>query len=74
MAPGVENQLRDARLGKDLTQEALAQAIGVTRQTIIAIEKQKFIPSVKLALQLAQALRVPIEDLFWLAEVRGKVR
>jgi len=40
--------------------------IGVTRQTIIAIEKGKFVPSVKLALELAKALDQPLEEVFWL--------
>ena len=65
------NSLRDTRLDRDLTQEALAGLVGVTRQTIIAIEKEKFVPSVRLALQLARALRKPIADLFWLEERKG---
>ena len=60
------NRLRDVRLEKQLTQESLADTVGVTRQSIIAIEKAKFIPSVKLALELAQALGVSLEELFWL--------
>ena len=62
----VHNKLKDARLKRNLTQEALAALVGVTRQTIIAVEKEKFIPSVKLALQLAQALHTPVAELFWL--------
>ena len=49
-----------------LTQEALAAAVGVSRQTIIAIEKSKFVPSVKLALELTAALDVSLEEYFWL--------
>ncbi len=63
--------LRETRLEKGLTQEALADAVGVTRQTIISIEKGKFVPSVKLALQLAHALQVPLPELFWLERPRG---
>ncbi|MBI2537053.1 MAG: helix-turn-helix transcriptional regulator [Gemmatimonadetes bacterium] len=66
--------LREARLTKGLTQEALAQAVGVTRQTIIAVEKQKFVPSVRLALELARVLRVPLGDLFWLSDARGRAQ
>ena len=60
------NRLKETRLQKELTQESLAQAVGVTRQTIIAIEKEKFVPSVKLALELALALDTSLPDLFWL--------
>ncbi len=62
----LQNNLRDTRLRRDLTQEALAALVGVTRQTIIAIEKEKFVPSVRLALELARALATPIGRLFWL--------
>jgi putative transcriptional regulator len=64
------NRLKETRLGKQLTQESLADTVGVTRQTIIAIEKEKFVPSVRLALTLAQALNVSLEDLFWLEKPR----
>ena len=62
----LQNRLKESRLEKDLTQEALAKMVGVTRQTIIAIEKEKFVPSVKLALELANALNKPLESIFWL--------
>ena len=64
----LHNNLKDIRSQKNFTQEYLAGVIGVTRQTIIAIEKEKFVPSVKLALELASALGVPFEQLFWLEE------
>jgi putative transcriptional regulator len=62
----LQNRLKEIRLEKDYTQDALAKMIGVTRQTIIAIEKEKFVPSVKLALELANALNKPLESVFWL--------
>jgi putative transcriptional regulator len=62
----LQNRLKEFRVEKDLTQETLAKAVGVTRQTIIAIEKEKFVPSVKLALELANALNKPLESIFWL--------
>ena len=65
------NRLKEVRLQKQFTQESLADTVGVTRQTIISIEKERFVPSVKLALQLAQALRVSLEDLFWLENRKG---
>ncbi len=62
----LRNRLKEARLKNNLTQEALANAVEVTRQTIIAIEKGKFGPTVSLALALARALDERVEDLFWL--------
>ena len=60
------NRLKETRLARGLTQETLASQLGVTRQTIIALEKSKYVPSVKLALEIAAALGTPINDLFWL--------
>lgn len=68
----LRNRLKEVRLQKGLTQEDLAKMIGITRQTIIAIEKSKFVPSVKLALELAHALAVPFDDIFWLETSRGE--
>jgi putative transcriptional regulator len=65
------NRLKEIRLQKALTQETLAEKVGVTRQTIIAIEKAKFVPSVKLALEIASALEVSLESLFWLETSQG---
>ena len=62
----LNNRLREVRLKNKLTQEALANAAEVTRQTIIAIEKGRFGPTVTLALALARTLEVTVEDLFWL--------
>ena len=64
------NRLKEIRLQKEITQESLASQAGVTRQSIIAIEQGKFSPSVKLALELAHALNVSLEDLFWLENKR----
>jgi len=69
----LRNRLREIHLQKQLTQEALADLAGVTRQTIIAIEKEKFVPSVKLALEIAQALDVSLGDIFWLDDSGGKL-
>jgi putative transcriptional regulator len=49
-----------------LTQEALADQVGVTRQTIIAIERVKFVPSVKLSMEIATTLGLTVDELFWL--------
>ena len=61
-----ENAVTEARKAKKFTQADLAERVGVTRQTIIAIEKGNYTPSVLLALKLAQALKKTVEELFWL--------
>jgi putative transcriptional regulator len=61
----VRNQVRRHRRAVEgLTQEALAERVGVTRQTIISIERGSYDPSVGLALRLAKALGVSVETLF----------
>ena len=67
----LRNRLRELRLEQGLTQVTLAERVGVTRQTIIALEKGKFVPSVKLALRLADTLGTPLEDVFWLDDDKG---
>ena len=57
-------KLKVFRAMRDLTQEALAKEIGVTRQTVIAIEKGKYNPSLELAFKLAIYFDVRIEDIF----------
>lgn len=66
------NRLKKVRLQKGLTQESLGQTVGVTRQTIIAIEKAKFRPSVELALKLAAALNTPLQGIFWIGINKGE--
>ncbi|MCD6141030.1 MAG: helix-turn-helix transcriptional regulator [Thermococcus sp.] len=60
----MRNHLREFRELKGLTQEDLARALGVTRQTIIAIEKGKYNPSLELAFKIAKFFKVKIEDVF----------
>ena len=62
----LRNRLKELRARHDLTQEALAQETGVSRQTIISIEKGRYSPSVKLALRISSILQVPLEEAFWL--------
>ena len=62
------NPLKQHRARLDLTQEDLAAAVGVRRQTILAIEKGKYVPSALLAFTLADALGMPVTDLFELVE------
>lgn len=60
----LRNHLKQHRARLDLTQEDLARRVGVRRQTILAIEKGKFVPSALLAFQLAAALGMPVAELF----------
>ena len=60
----ITNCLHIKRTAAELTQVELAEAVGVTRQTIIAIEKGNYVPSVTLALRLASVLSCSVEDLF----------
>ena len=60
----IVNSIRKARRQKKLTQEKLADKIGVTRQTIIALEKGNYTPSVMLALKISKYFKVKVEDLF----------
>ena len=60
----MKNQLKVFRAMHDLTQEALADKLQVTRQTILAIEKGKYDPSLELAFKIAETFNVKIEDVF----------
>jgi len=63
-AAGLRNTLSEARAERGLTQEALAELVGVSRKTINTVERGRFVPSTILALKLARVLRVPVEQLF----------
>jgi putative transcriptional regulator len=60
----MKNKIKIYRAMHNLTQEALADELGVTRQTILAIEKGKYDPSLDLAFRIARFFGVSIEDLF----------
>lgn len=60
----MKNNIKVLRAMQDITQEDLARELGVTRQTIIAIEKNKYDPSLKLAFKISNYFKVPIEDIF----------
>ena len=63
----IRNTVQKAREKKGLTQEELAVAVGVTRQTIIALEKGNYTPSVALALRVAKVFKTSVEELFALS-------
>jgi putative transcriptional regulator len=60
----MKNKIRVLRAMREITQEELADALGVTRQTIIAIEKGKYDPSLPLALGIARFFDLPVERIF----------
>jgi putative transcriptional regulator len=63
--PTITNKIRRFRFeNNEMTQQSLAERVGVTRQTIIAIEGGKYTPSLDLAFRLARAFNVGVEELF----------
>jgi len=62
--PSIRNQIRELRAAHDLTQQALANAIGLTRQTVIAIEQDKYSPSLETAFKIAFVFGVALEQVF----------
>lgn len=60
----IENTVYDLRMRADKTQEEVASALGVSRQTVIAIEKGNYTPSVLLALKIARYFDTPLEKIF----------
>ena len=60
----MKNKLKIYRATHGLTQEQLADKLGVTRQTVIAIESNKYLPSLGLAFRMSQLFAVKIEDIF----------
>ena len=62
----LKNSVHTKRKALSLTQEDLAEAVGVTRQTIISIEKGNYVPSVLLALKISGVFKVPLEEVFYL--------
>jgi len=64
MAERLQNRIREERDKRGWTQAELAARIGVSRKTINTVENGVFVPSTMIALKLAQALNVPVEELF----------
>ncbi|MBE6214331.1 MAG: helix-turn-helix transcriptional regulator [Rikenellaceae bacterium] len=64
----MKNKIRVARAEKGMTQQQLADAAGVSRQTINAIESGKFVPSTVLAIKMAQIFEKSVEDIFQLED------
>jgi DNA-binding XRE family transcriptional regulator len=64
---GLINQVSDKRKHKNMTQAELAEHVGVSRQTIIAIEKGNYVPSLELGLKICKVFNVSIDELFQLS-------
>jgi putative transcriptional regulator len=64
----MKNNIRVARAERRMTQQQLADSIGVSRQTVNAIESGRFVPSTILALRIARLFERPVEDMFMLEE------
>ncbi|MGB6036018.1 MAG: helix-turn-helix transcriptional regulator [Cryomorphaceae bacterium] len=62
----MQNRLREIRMSENLSQQALAEKTGVSRQSIHAIEKGKYVPSTELALKICRELKKKVEDIFFL--------
>ncbi len=63
--PKITNQIRRLRFdASEITQKDLAEAVGVTRQTIMAIENAKYFPSLELAFQIAKHFKKPLDEVF----------
>ena len=61
-------KLKAARAGKDMSQQQLADAVGVSRQTINAIEKGDYNPTIRLCIAICRALDKTLDELFWTEE------
>jgi putative transcriptional regulator len=72
MSDQVRNYVREYRLRQGLTQQELAEAVSVSRQSINAIERGRYIPSLPLALRFAHLFRCPTDELFELEEESGR--
>ena len=69
MSTALQNRIRRLRFDHDeMTQQELADKAGVTRQTIIALEANRYVPSLVLALRIARAFGIGVEDVFQMEE------
>lgn len=64
----MKNRIKIERAEMGVTQQQLAEAVGVSRQTIVAIEKSHFLPSTPLALKIAKYFSKPVESIFILED------
>lgn len=67
----INNKIKVFRAMNDMTQEELAEKVGVTRQTVIALEKGKYNPSLELGFKIANVFKVDIEEIFTYQDMRS---
>ncbi|MGB2625169.1 MAG: helix-turn-helix transcriptional regulator [Candidatus Acidiferrum sp.] len=66
MAPSIQNRVKELRTARGWTQEQLADAVGVSRQSINSIERDRYVPSLSLALTFAKVFRCTTDEIFTL--------
>ena len=66
MSPSITNRVKELRTARSWTQEQLAQAVGVSRQSINSIERNRYVPSLELALTFARVFSCPTDEIFQL--------
>jgi putative transcriptional regulator len=66
MTPSISNRIKELRTTRGWTQEQLAQAVGVSRQSINSIERDRYVPSLELALTFARVFECPTDQIFQL--------
>ena len=65
----IRNRIRELRFkAEEMTQQTLAERVGITRQTVIALEKGKYYPSLELAFRIAKTFGVPLGEVFQVVE------
>jgi putative transcriptional regulator len=64
MTPSIKNRVRELRMERGWTQQDLADAVGVSRQSINSIERERYIPSLPLALTFARVFKCSTDDIF----------
>ncbi|MGA7382737.1 MAG: helix-turn-helix transcriptional regulator [Terriglobales bacterium] len=71
MAPSILNRVKELRVAREWTQERLAEAVGVSRQSINSIERERYVPSLELALTFARVFGCSTDEIFTL---KGEMR
>lgn len=66
----IKNRLKELRARDGLTQKDLAEKVGVTRQTIVSLEKGSYVPSLLLAMNIAELFQEPIENIFFKGDAK----
>lgn len=68
----IQNRVKELRAKHGYSQSDLAERVSVTRQTIAAIEKGDYVPSLLLGLLLCEVFHLPMEEIFWLKKMEGE--